>query len=135
MMLASIKEGFLMARNEEAIKILTEFGSGTPANKEDLPESFREFGWDKSYSLSGGPLGPEGRRVTQLYAEFSGLGKEINESGLPPLWSDQINYVHVAFVSVTDGNIHRSRESSGPDTGDATNPLTPNNTKWDLYAA
>ena len=116
-----------MPRDVDSLKIEKWAATG---NVQD-PETegiVRSAGWDSRYSVPGN-LGRKVVRETmnELHREITALGVELNTHGLLE-WSNQIDYVHPAYVVDSDANdipgIYVSIGSSGPLTSNATRPLT-----------
>ena len=123
-----------MARDTQAVKIVSRWAEDAPGNVEAIPEALRLDGWDEQYSQVGGKAGPERTYVNQLLRELSALCAELNRLGPFLPYSPAINYVHPAFIMGTDGNIYVSVADSGPATADAIDPVEDtDNSRWVIY--
>ena len=120
-----------MVRNAESLKI-DKWSGDSPTNREEVPAALVQTGWHIGYSQVGGTPGPERLYFNQLVFQLTALFAEMNQTGIP-VWSEDVNYLHTAFVVGSDGNIHVSRADSGPATFDSEDPTMTGTTKWRQY--
>lgn len=94
-----------------------------------------EQGWTAIYeaALADGGEAPHMRTFNFLFRVLSGMARELNQHGVLE-HSMLMDYVHPAFVVGTDNELYRSRVSNGPNTGNATDPVTDTaNAVWQRY--
>ena len=123
----------LVARNEQAKKVVVGWAASNAANRADIPTTGNDLtrmtGWPSSYSQPGGDDIMR-QRINQALCEISSLFVEINTQGILE-WSSALDYDANAVVR-RGANFYRADSSTGPGTDRsvaATDPAT-TNTVW-----
>lgn len=119
-----------MTRDAQSLKI----EKWATAGERETPEENgidRSEGWDITYEQLGGNK-PERKVFNQIMRELTGLAVDMTNGGVLE-WNSGVDYIHTAFVRGSNGRLYRSLVSSGPESGNATDPTASPNTIWRLY--